>query len=244
MLNGIDIAIVKDVVTDKKLNYINVEVEGRGITLKNVQLMVPIAGVVNAQKPGAGFGLVFVPPVGQRVVIGYIDSQKKVAVCLGCVYDETNFAPNIVNKKSPNLYFSYGEEWSLNLDKTKKTMEIKIGSQGKEDVFMINQSSKKTSLTLSDKQTKITIDGNKGSIELAAKQEIKMSVGTSSIQINTQGINIKTNSNLNVKGLNTVLDATSQAKLQGATVIVKGTVQAELQGAVASVKGSGLTKLG
>ncbi len=228
-MNGIDIAIVKDIVTDKKLNYIDVEVEGRGVTIKKVQLMVPIAGVINSQKAGAGFGLVFVPPVGQRVIIGYLDKQKRAAVCLGCVYDTNNYAPNILDKKSPNLYFSYGQEWSFNLDKNKKKLEIKMGSKGKEDVFTIDQTSKKISLPLSDKQTKITIDGQKGSMELAAKQEIKISVGTSSLQINTSGINLKTNSNLNIKGVNTKIQATAQA---------------ELQGAVASVKGNAMTKIG
>lgn len=221
-MNGIDMAIVKDIITDNKLNYINVEVEGSGVTIKNVQLMVPIAGVTNKEKKEPGFGLVYVPPVGQRVIIGYLDRSKKVAVCLGCVYDETNAVPAKASKTSPALYFSYGQEWSINIDKNKKKLEFKMGSKGKEDIISIEQTSKKLSLQMSDKQTKITIDGNKGSIALNAKQEIKISVGTSSLQINNQGINLKTNSNLNIKGLNTVLQATAQAKLQGATAIVKG----------------------
>ena len=56
----------------------------------------------------------------------------------------------------------------------------------------------------------------------AAKQEIKHSVMQSSSQINTSGINIKTNSNLNLKGMNAILNAQAQAKVSGATVMAKG----------------------
>ena len=158
----------------------------------------------------------------QWIYMLYLNPEKTRALYLGTIYCIGNGSPLVMDSKSKKLSLTLGDTLNIGFDINRKNLEIKMGKTGQEDIFLWDQNKKQYSLTLSDKQTKFTIDANKGSYTLAAKQEIKHSVMQSSSQINTSGINIKTNSNLNLKGMNAILNAQAQAKVSGATVMAKG----------------------
>lgn len=225
--SAIERAVVKKIENKDKINYLTVTVDSSGLDLEKVQIMTFLAGPTKKNQPG--FGTVYIPPVGQRVVIAYLNEYKTEAVCLGCIYEEENQTPLKADDKNPQFYFSYGEDWEMKIDKNKKKLELKMGSkQGQEDTLLIDQNKKSFSLSLSDKQTKIEIDGQKGNISLSAKQEIKFAVGQNSISISNSGLKISAKSNLNIEGVNVSVKAQAQAKLEGATAAVKGTASTML----------------
>ncbi len=215
----IDTAIVQEIVKESKLNYITVKVERTGLSIENVQVMTPIAGLISKNK--AGFGMVYIPPVGQRVLIGYLDQGIGSAVCLGCLYDEVIYSPMLEDKSKPKFYFSYGSEWEFTISKTEKKLSFVMGNE----------------------DTKLEIDGEKGNIDISVKNQIKIAVGENSITIGKDSISIKSSKTLNIEGQNVTSTASSASKIEGATISVKSQGKADFQGSTVNVKGTSSTQV-
>ncbi len=214
MTSEICTATVTKVYNQDGINLINVKRDDNKIAIEKVNVLSLVAG--------PKYGTVYVPPVGQQVLVAILDVETQMAVCLGCLYNNTNQAPFKVDSQNSKMYLKYGKGWNITLDSTegKEKCEVKTA---KNDVMTVDQAKRLTTIKSSDGKTKIEMDFTKGSISIEALKEITLSAGTNNkIQINPTGVKIQGSTNVNIGAANVSVEGKATASLKGATATVKG----------------------
>lgn len=229
-------ATVVKVYAEKGVNYLNVNRDDNGIIISDVAILTWMAG--------PKYGAVYVPTVGQQVVIGILNPVTQQAVCFGCLYNETNVPPMKVKPTNTCMCITYGTGWNLMVESQKGKEKLTFQT-AKGDEISIDQAGRKFLIKSSDGNNKVEMNCTAGTLKVSALKEISMSVGANnSIKMNSQGVKINGALFVNIGATNLALQAKSQAKLQGTTAIVNGNAQVKVTGAIAALQGNGMTKIG
>lgn len=177
-----------------------------------------------------GYGALFIPDIGDEVVLGFFNNDPCYPVILGSMYsskqttsakiEQKNTIRSIVTKSKLKLEF---EEEKKNITlTTPDNNKIEISDEGK-SIKIIDQNNNKIQMT----KDGILIDSSKG-ITLKAKTEIKIEAGTNIViegksAVNLKGANIeaKADATFTAKGnAKAELSATGQTVVKGTMVMI------------------------
>ncbi len=167
-------------------------------------------------------GAFFTPDVGDEVIIGFLNEDPQAPIILGSVYNKKD-------KKSP-LTPEKKNQFKAIVTKTK----LKLTFDDKDKIITIETPGK----------NKITLNDKAGSVNIEDKNK-------NSIKMSSSGINIKSNKDIVLDGMNVKINAKVKIEgagkagvaLKGAKVEIKGDAMASVQGAMVEVKGSGMTTI-
>lgn len=188
---------------------------------------------------GGSKGMLWVPEIGDQVVIGYEQNHGDFPVVLGSVYPKDNAGAKYTNTDNLQKFI-----------RTKGGNKIGFKDKGGEqEVYITNANKKGTSLHISFKSNgEITLK-TAGNIVLEAGNDIKMKAGNNfsieatkgDITISAKTKNIKASATQNIEAKATKdidLQATMNAELSAnMTAEVKGSLSAKLKGAMTDVEG-------
>ncbi|MEM6696898.1 MAG: type VI secretion system tip protein VgrG [Bacteroidota bacterium] len=137
-------------------------------------------------------GALFLPELGDEVVIGYIGEDSREPIILGTLYSESN-AP-VVNNSDDNFIKGFY---------TRNGNQIQFDDQN--DIITIQTAANQT----------ITLEDQSGSIELADKNRNTITMDSSGITLKSgSDINIEASTgNVNVKGLSVELIGNTMTKI-------------------------------
>lgn len=214
-------ATVTKVYNQNGINLVDVKRDDNGVEIQEVSVLSLVAG--------PQYGMVYVPPKDQQVLVAILDVETQLAVCLGCLYNATSPAPFKVDTSNSKMYLKYGNGWTITLDSQsgKEMLEIKTS---KNDVLTVDQSKRVTTIKSADGQTKMEMDFSKGSINVEAMKEIKMTVAkNNSVEISTSGVKIS---------------GTTSVKAEASTVSLNGRAKGEITAGLVQVKGNMQTQIG
>ena len=201
--------------TQSGLNLIDVKRDDNDMNIQGVSVLSMVVG--------PGYGTVYVPPVGQQVLLAILDERSQSAVCLGGLYNKTSKPPFKVDATNTKMYLKYGTGWTITLDSTPGKEQLEIETS-KKDVLTVDQTKRLTTIKSADGQTKMELDFTKGSINMEALKEIKMTVAkNNSITIDAKGVTINGKPQANVNATIITMKAEGQFKAQGMQAVVKGT---------------------
>ncbi len=194
---------------------------------------------------GGSKGMLWVPEIGDQVVIGYEQNSSDFPVVLGSVYPKDN-----------------GGAKYTNTDNLQKVIRTKGGNKiafkdkgGDQEIYITNANKKGTSLHISFKGNGVIMLKTAGDIVLEAGNDIKMKAGNNfsieatkgDVTIDAKMGNIKAKAMQNIEGKatkNIELKATMNAELSAnIKVDVKGSVSAKLSGAKTDVEGQAMVSV-
>lgn len=195
---------------------------------------------------GNGHGLVWLPEVGDEVLVAFGQGHSDDAYVLGGVY-------NGVNKPS--------EAWSNHVDSssgevTRRAMVSRSGmvvemvetASDERLTISTNSGAHKISLSQKDKKMELISQGPlsvtaEQAISVTGKQNISVSTETGTVEIKGKTVKIEATTDLTLNGLNVTAEAKADAQLKGlaAKVQAQGALQltasgiAELQGSLVKI---------
>jgi type VI secretion system secreted protein VgrG len=194
---------------------------------------------------GGPKGMLWIPEVGDQVIIGYEQNCCDFPFVVGSVYPLDPGGATYTNKD--------------NLQKIIRTKGgNKVGfkdNKGDQEIYITNSNNKGTSLHISFKANGVITLKTKGDIIVEAGNDIKMKAGNNfsieatkgDVTIDAKAKNIKAKAMQNIEGKatkNIELKATMNAELSAnMKVDVKGSVSAKLSGAKTSVEGQAMVTI-
>lgn len=204
-------AIVKDVWDERHKGMIKVEYimgERNKKTSDWVRVMTGYGG--------DGFGNYWLPEIGTEVLVGFIHGNMNMPVVLGCLWngkdklptgaaDEKNETKTVITKGGHKILFSDVKGKEKITVTTPKELEVLLDDE-------------KEIIHLKDKENgnSLVMDCKNGKIDVKAKQEISLTIGTKEV--------VKADANtVKVTSGTIQLDAQQSLKLAGQTTSLEGT---------------------
>ncbi|WP_299017774.1 type VI secretion system Vgr family protein [uncultured Photobacterium sp.] len=244
---------------------------------------IPVAQAVASN----GFGVQFIPRIGDEVLVSFIDGDPDRPVVSGSIYNGKNKPPystatqsGIKTRTTPNGNSSTANELRFEDKKDKEeiflqaekdltitvknnskqtvkglaTLEVEKTASWKSKEAMsletednLNIATKKD-LTLKSDTTisanagknaeisassNVVIDGQ--SIELKGKNKIKLSVGSSSIELSQSGVKIS--------GAQVSIDGQGKASMKATMVAIESKAKTDIKGTMVGINGSAMTQV-
>ncbi|MFT6844603.1 MAG: Rhs element Vgr protein [Flavobacteriales bacterium] len=182
---------------------------------------------------GVGSGTIFVPSVGDEVIVGFINDDPGNPIILGSVYSSTRTPANDLEDKKFSLTpenhrraIVTPEKNRIEFDDKKKVITVSTPGKNKiiaddeaKGVTVIDQHENK--IVLDDKGINLTDkNGNKivmdsSGIAITSAKEIKLDAGTNLSGAAKQNIDLKATSNFTGAGLSVKLNANTEFKATG-----------------------------
>jgi Rhs element Vgr protein len=164
---------------------------------------------------GSGMGICFLPEPGDEVVLGFLNDDPVAAIVLGSLHSKGRAAPCVPDEKNRNKAIVTSSQMKISFDDVDKNLQIETpGGQ------MITLSDQNQSITITDSnKNKIVMDA--GGISLDSPKDITLKAG-GSVQVEaTAGIDLKTQGDVGIQGMNTNITA-------DVALAAKGQASAEL----------------
>lgn len=223
---GLSLGVVKDLKDPDKRNRIKVMLIG-GEKDKFETVYANVASLF----AGNDFGAVFIPRVGEQVIVGFLGGQINAPVVLGSVYNVKAKPPLVADKKNEKMMIKFPEGLIIEIDNKKNKQKVTLTTK-KGHVLTLDDNKEKIEAKNKSGKTSLAMDLKKGNITIKAEKKISLQAGQDKLTLN-QGIKINTSSgDVAIKGKNVKVNAKAKAD-------VKGTAGASLQSnGVTTVKGS------
>lgn len=179
---------------------------------------------------GKGYGVYFLPEVGDAVVVGFIDGDPQAPVVLGCFWNSANTFPAdtvteknekkvIITKGGNSILISEGNEGGL-------TVKTKAGHS-----VAISDKEKKITIATSNGKNTVVLDESKSSLTVLADD--KLSIKAKEISLEGK---------MTLKGSDITVEADSALSLKGKTVKLEGN-STKISGQTLEAAGSGQVKV-
>lgn len=188
---------------------------------------------------GKGSGVFMMPSVDDLVLISYLDGNPNCPYVIGGTWNPKSPAPYTV-ADGKNINFSVktpgGSELLFYDEKDKEKISLSTPSKAE---LHIDDEKKNALLTDKDKKNQISLNWEKGEIEIKADKKITITAGKSSIVLDGSGkITIKSDTSVEIKSAGITTDASNANKVSGSSVEVGAKGKLTLKGATADLKGS------
>lgn len=204
-------AIVKDIWDEKHKGMVKVEYlmgEKNKKTSDWVRVMTGYGG--------DGFGNYWLPEIGTEVLVGFIHGNMNMPVVLGCLWngkdklpagvaDEKNETKAVITKGGHKITFTETKDKEKITVTTPKGLEILLDDE--KEAVRIQDKGKENSLVM---------DCKNGSMELKAKKDFTLTIGTKAV-IKADSDSVKLTSGT------IQADAQQKIKLKGQTTSIQGT---------------------
>ncbi len=169
---------------------------------------------------GSKAGAVFRPAENDEVIVGFINSDPRFPVILGCTYNSSNESPYALESEGGELVqqevgFSFYDGWNLSLNSKEKTMSL---STPKGQKFELAADDQEQSITmLYDDSNSIVIDKD-------------------GVKINASKISLKSEKgDIEIDSMNTKINATVEVDIQGSQFKAAAKATAEVSGSITQV---------
>lgn len=213
---GLSLAVVTNINDDQKLNRV------KCMPIENENLEETDWCYVMAPLGGKQCGQFFFPNVDDLVVLAYLGGDPHRPIVIGS-YWNTDVKPPYVIENSKVYNFSIKTPNGTELlfydepKKQKVTLTLPSGT-----VLVIDDEKKAVALQDKAGDNALTMDLQKGEVELKAKSKLTLSAGSTTVVLESSG-------NLTQK-------ANNKVSIQGATLEEKGSAKVSIQGTTAEVK--------
>jgi type VI secretion system secreted protein VgrG len=176
---------------------------------------------------GSGWGAVYIPRIGQEVIVDFLEGDPDHPIVIGCVYHGNNKPP-----------------YPLPDEKTKSAIksEATVGGGGFNEIRFEDKKGKEELFLRAEKDMNVVVlEKLKGD----AREEITLVCGKSKIVMKKDGTITITGMQIKVEGSTKVeVLSDAQVNIKGLRTKLEGTTMLDLQASgVATLKGS-LTKIG
>lgn len=241
---GLKRAVVVDLNDKDKLNKVKLRLiyENHETEYADVLAKFPGTGDSSGEKSGS----VFIPSVGEEVIVGFVDGNINCPVVLGSVYNSKNKPPINVNKKNEIMHIAFPAGMKINIDNKKDKQKVDITTK---KGHLISLDDGKENLTIQSKKsdTLFKIDFKRGEIIIKAKKKISFVAGKdASLVIEDQkGMSFNSKSgNLVANMKETKIGAKTNITLDAkAKMVAKGAASSEFSSSGATTVKGGILKL-
>ena len=187
---------------------------------------------------GSGWGMFFLPEVGDEVLVGFCDGDLCKPYVIGSLWSKEKVLPDTITVKENSPYND------IRMIKTKSGHTITFGDkEGEENIQIttkgginLQMNDKDNLIALSDKDNNnfVKFDINAGKITMSSKSIIELLAGNSKATLDGNGnsLSLECNGNLSIKGQQISIEGTSAVNIKGS-----GQASIESSGAL-SVKGA------
>lgn len=188
---------------------------------------------------GKSCGVFAMPSVDDLVLIAYLEGDLTCPYVIGGTWNDKSPAPYTV-QDGKNVNFSVktpgGSELLFYDEKDKEYITL---TTPKKAALLLNDEKKTASFTDPDKKNSVTVNWEKGEIEIKADKKITLTAGKASIVLDGSGkITIKADTSVELSSAGIKSDASNANKISGSTVEVGAKGKLTLKGATADLKGS------
>lgn len=188
---------------------------------------------------GKQCGVYLMPSVDDVVVVSYLDGDPNRPYVVGGTWSPKSPAPYTI-EEGKNTHFSVktpsGSELLFYDEKDKEYITL---TTPKKAELRIDDEKKTASFQDPDKKNAMTLNWEKGELELKVDKKITITCGSSSVTIDGGGkIEIKADSEISLKAATVSIDASNEARVKGSSVNVEASGKLGLKGATADLKGS------
>lgn len=240
------IAIVKDNSDPENLGRVKVNMAWQESNVTTDWIRVMTADGGKGTKNAKNRGFVFIPEVGDQVMIGFRYDDPDRPFVMGSLFHGRSAAGGGKDNKIKTLSTTSGNTITLNDDKGSLQLEdakgnsVLIDGEGKINVTCSEQIELKTgdsSITLKKDGTILIV----GKMKVEVKSDQKVLVeGTSGIDVkSSQAVNIEGTAEVAIKGTNIAAKANANLELTAnANLSAKATANLELQGTAMAKFGS------
>lgn len=226
---GITVGIVSDIKDPEKKNRVKVRLLNRTDSLQEtdyIRVMTPMAG--------KDYGALFLPEVGDEVLVGFVDGDFTSPYVLGSLYNTKAPGPGKVEEGKNQLRTIKSKTGHLlEWNDGEETPGLTLKTAGASALSM-NDKEKTIALTDKDGTNLLKIDIGGGTVTLEAKTKLVLKCGGASIELDGSGnqITIKASGNIKLDG--------QQVDVSGKSAVnVKASGQLNLEASgVTNVKGA------
>ncbi len=157
-------------------------------------------------------GTMFLPEIGDEVIVGFLDDDPRNPIVLGQLHSSKNAAPLIVKDENHQKGYVSRSEMKMIFDDEKKSFTLET-PKGKK--FILDDDAGEIKL-MDETGNKIVMDSNGITIESAKKITIK---ATQDASLEGMNVNIKASAQLKAEGsAGAELSASGQTVIKGAVV--------------------------
>uniref|UniRef100_UPI003D0FE2CB phage baseplate assembly protein V n=1 Tax=Tenacibaculum sp. TaxID=1906242 RepID=UPI003D0FE2CB len=216
--------------------------EANGETTDFIRVMTPDAGSSELTETNRGF--VFVPEVGDQVMIGFEYDDPNRPFVMGSMFTGKTGAGGGDKNIKKSIVTRGGH--TIELDDTQDNEKITIKDK---DGSIITFDTKEKSLFVQSAETmefsaKNIVLNAEENIRLNAKENVEVSTEADTVLIAKGELNLQSDGAISVKSKDKLaMEATSDATLQGMNTIVEGKTSAEMNGTQTKITGSGMTEI-
>ncbi|MCL1078182.1 type VI secretion system tip protein VgrG [Parashewanella spongiae] len=217
-----------------------------------------------------GFGMQFLPRIGDEVLVQYIDGNPDRPVVVGSIYNKTNEAPyseatqcGIKTRTTPNGSSEKGNELRFEDQEDKeevylraeKDLLLEVNNDSTTTITGLQVTTVEKTLDMSSKENltlkteKDLLANSKGTLTASADKDTIIEAGSnaeitakSSIKVDGQEVSISGKSKIELKvGACTLEISASGIKLDAPQIEISGKAKAEMKAAMVTIEGQGKT---
>ena len=210
---GLMLGIVKENNNNKFPGRVRVQIPTRDKDKNILQWMK-----VCALYAGPQYGLYCVPEIGDQVLVGFVNGNINNAYVLGSIFknDSDFVSENYTDENYKKSLITNGKNQFLIYDETDK-QKIKILTP-KQHSLMLDDEADVISFKDKDNKNSVEINSKDGLINIKAEKKLNININDAKITISEDGktvsvvcgsCTIKADDNVNIKGQNVKIDATT-----------------------------------
>lgn len=219
LMNGVYSAIVTDNKDPKSFGRVKVKIpiidDQKEFDWMRVSTLVA----------GQGKGTLFVPEIGDEVLVAFLMGDIKSPIVIGCLwaekqlpegFNEANDIKKIKTKHGHEIIFNDNSKEANVTIKTKKGQKLDMSE--KTDEIVLTTADSKHKLTLNEKSGSVEIKSGNTVISLNQKGEVKIE-GSNSVSVQGGQVKLQATSNLELKAnANMTLQAGGMMQIKGSMI--------------------------
>jgi len=231
-------AIVKDIWDEKHKGMIKVEYlmgEKNKKTSDWVRVMTPYGG--------KGFGNYWLPEIGTEVLVGFIHGNMNMPVVLGCLWNDKDKLPEGVaseKNETKTIITKGGNKITFTETQGKETITVNTPKGLK---ILLDDEKETIHIQDKEKTNGLIMDCKGGTIDLKAKKEISLTIGTkeaikvdaNTVKIASGTIQLDAQQSLKMKGQSSSLTGTSVKVKADGELKLQATGMTQLKGSMVKI---------
>ena len=234
-VRGLVRGVVEKLCVENKINKAIVKLVYEGAKGVNT-----VPADVLATFAGNKFGTVFIPKVGEEVLIGFLNGNINEPIILGSLYNSKNLPPlSIDAQKNEVMFIKFPAGMTIEINNKSKNQQVVIKTEKGHQVILDDGSKERVFIKDKNAKTSLNVNFKSGSIAMEAEKEFSVKVGQSKLFMNgnkftvtSTQCDLKAKSKMAVSGQSTNIDGTNMNLKSKAVVNIKSNGVASLKGTI------------